>query len=338
MTAAICALGLISLLVLREQSTQIAKAQLIYWVIGLPVFILASSIDISFWKNNKNLLYGFSILSLFLLLFLATPIRGSARWFNFGPLRVQPSEIAKFSFVIFLASFYENRLSSKLKTLAISVIFLTVPIFLILREPDIGNALALLAIGAGITIVSGIRINQAIIMAAASLAVILLIFNFLAPYQKQRIADFINPTGDPLGTGYHIIQSKIAVGSGQIFGRGLGRGSQSSLKFLPEAESDFIFASITEQLGALSATIVTCLYAIILTRLLLYLQAAERFAKLVLVGIFSYLLLQVCVNIGMNMGLLPVTGITLPLVSAGGSSLIITLLMLGVAHSVKNRA
>ena len=160
-------------------------------------------------------------------------------------------------------------------------------------------------------------------------------YELLSGYQKDRIATFINPTKDPLGTGYNIIQSKIAIGSGQLFGRGLGRGSQSQLKFLPEAESDFIFASIAEQLGFLGAILIVLLQGGLILRILSYLQNVEKFGQLVIIGAVSFLLLQFLVNVGMNLGLLPVTGITLPLVSYGGSSLISTLFLLGVVFSVK---
>ena len=163
----------------------------------------------------------------------------------------------------------------------------------------------------------------------------IIVFDILSPYQKIIVVSFLNPPADPLGTGYNIIQSKIAIGSGGIFGRGLGSGSQSQLNFLPEAESDFIFASLAEQLGFFGAGVLIGLFVFLISRIANSAKGQDRFVKLILTGTCSFLIFQFTVNIGMNLGLLPVTGITLPLVSYGGSSLISTLFLLGIAFSVK---
>ncbi len=193
--------------------------------------------------------------------------------------------------------------------------------------------MAFFAIWFGITQAAGFRLKHLMTIILITLIFVAFFFELLAPYQKARLFSFFNPNADPLGTGYNLIQSKIAVGSGNFFGRGLGRGPQSQLNFLPEAESDFIFASIAEQLGFIGAGLLLILYAWLATRLLQIAKNQSRFAQLIIIGTFSFLLLQFLISIAMNMGLLPVTGITLPLVSYGGSSLIMTLFLLGVTFS-----
>src|SRR3990167_5034723 len=205
---------------------------------------------------------------------------------------------------------------------------------LVFLQPDIGNALAILAIWFGISLISGLRLAPIVLLAIILCTLAFVFFETLAPYQKQRIESFINPGQDPLGTGYNIIQSKIAIGAGQILGKGFSQGSQSQLKFLPEAESDFIFASIAEKLGFLGAALLLFVYSSLLLRLIHFAKRAERFGQLVLFGIASFFLAQFLINVGMNMGLLPVTGITYPLVSYGGSSLIVSLFLLGLVFSV----
>jgi len=164
--------------------------------------------------------------------------------------------------------------------------------------------------------------------------ILILSYELLAPYQKNRILTFIDPNIDPLGTGYNIIQSKIAIGSGQLLGRGFAQGTQSQLKFLPEAESDFIFASITEQLGFAGAAVLTTIYAWLIIRIISFTKDKDRLGQLILIGITTFLVTQFTVNVGMNLALLPVTGITFPLVSYGGSSLLTTLFLLGIVYSI----
>ena len=182
---------------------------------------------------------------------------------------------------------------------------------------------------------AGFKLKHVVVLGLGAALLVIIGYEILSPYQKIRFESFLNPAGDPLGTGYNIIQSKIAVGSGGIFGKGLGQGSQSQLNFLPEAESDFIFASLTEQLGFFGAGILIALFVLLLRRIVNFASGQDRFIKLILAGTCSFLVFQFSVNVGMNMGLLPVTGITLPLVSYGGSSLISTLFLLGLAFSAK---
>ncbi|MBI2012326.1 rod shape-determining protein RodA [Candidatus Curtissbacteria bacterium] len=331
----IAALGAISLLVIFSINRSLATSQLIYWVIGLAVLSAVSILPYHNWQRLSVPFYIFVLICLSLLFFVGEPIRGSIRWIDVGPFRFQPSELAKIAAIFVLAGFYSRRSAKQLKNFATAFAIILPAVVLIFFEPDIGNSLALIAIWLGISHVAGLRPKTLALFVLAAATVGVLGYEILSPYQKDRLATFISPAKDPLGTGYNIIQSKIAIGSGQFLGRGLGRGSQSQLNFLPEAESDFIFASIAEQLGFLGATLIVLLQSGLILRILNYLQNAEKFGQLVIVGAASFLLLQFLVNVGMNLGLLPVTGITLPLVSYGGSSLISTLFLLGVVFSVK---
>ncbi len=331
----ITALGAISLLVIFSINRNLATNQLIYWVIGLSVLSATSLFPYNNWQRLSVPFYIFVLVCLFLLFFIGHPIRGSIRWIDFGPFRFQPSELAKIATIFTLAVFYSERSARQLKNLIISFAIILPFVALIFLEPDLGNSLAIIAIWFGVSLARGFRAKTILLFASVAIAVGIFGYELLGSYQKDRVATFVNPSRDPLGTGYNIIQSKIAIGSGEFFGRGLGHGSQSQLKFLPEAESDFIFASIAEQLGFFGATIVILLSSTLILRVISYSRNVDKFGQLIAVGAASFLALQFIVNVGMNLGLLPVTGITLPLISYGGSSLISTLFLLGVVFSVK---
>lgn len=331
----ILAIGSISFLTIFSINKNLASNQLIFWIAGLLTLTAVAFFDFRNWQRFSWHFYFVTIVLLFLLLLVGDSVRGSVRWINLGDLRIQPSEIAKVSTIAILATFYQGKSAKELKNLAISFLLVCPAIILVLIQPDIGNALSFFAIWLGITLVSGFRPKD--IFASILIVAIfsLLLFRFLAPYQKDRIKTFINPAYDPLGTGYQIIQSKIAVGSGLYFGRGLGQGSQSQLNFLPEAESDFIFASIAEQLGLLGAGLLIILYTLFMMRIFAISEKTDRFGRALIAGAVAYFILQFFINIGMNMGIVPVTGITLPLVSYGGSSLVSTLFLLGIVFSVR---
>lgn len=330
----ILAIGAISLLIIFSIDRNLAQNQFLFWLLGLAVLYFVAHLD---YKNLKNIavpLYLVVLASLILLLIAGEPIRGSVRWVDLGIFRFQPSEIDKAAIIVLLAAFYSDHSAQDFKNVAISLLIVLPSALLVFLQPDIGNTLAILAIWFGISLMSGLRLAPIILLTVVLGALSLLFFETLAPYQKQRIESFINPTQDPLGTGYNIIQSKIAIGAGQISGRGFAQGSQSQLQFLPEAESDFIFASIAEQLGLLGATLLLFIYTWLLFRLVHLAKRAERFGQLLLFGITSFFLAQFLISVGMNMGLLPVTGITYPLVSYGGSSLIVSLFLLGLVFSI----
>ena len=333
----ILAIGTISLLIISSINKSLALNQLIYWVLGLGILAVISRFDYENWKQVSLAAYITSLLFLLILLLIGDPVKGSVRWIDLGFFRFQPSEIAKASSLLLLASFYGQKSAKQLKNVALSLLIIFPAVALVVIQPDLGNALAFFAIWFGMSTLAGFQTKQAIVFFSVAAIFAFFTFELLAPYQQQRISSFINPGSDPLGTGYNIIQSKIAVGSGGLIGKGFSQGSQSQLNFLPEAESDFVFASIAEQLGFAGAGLLLVIFIWMVMRIIGLAKGKDRFAQLLITGIASFLLLQFLVNVGMNMGLLPVTGITFPLVSYGGSSLLTTLFLLGIAFSVARK-
>lgn len=330
----ILAIGSLSLLVIFSIDKNLALNQFVFWIIGLIILSLISFLDYKIWKQFSIPLYLVAIFTLSLLFLVGEQVRGSVRWLDLGIFRFQPSEIAKVGTIFILALFYLERSAAHFKNLIYSFLIILPLISLILWEPDIGNVLAILGIWFGMSVACGIRPKQLLFLVISLLILGMFTFRMLAPYQQARIKAFLDPTQDPLGTGYHLIQSKIAIGSGKFIGRGLGLGTQSQLKFLPEPESDFIFAATVEQLGFLGGSFLIILFSFLIYKTLKISTLVDRFGQLVTVGTVSFLILQYAVNIAMNMGLVPITGITLPLFSYGGSSLISTLFLLGITFSI----
>lgn len=333
----IIALGSLSVLIISAINPVLARNQLLFWAIGLFILFWASKIDYQRWANYAIVFYAVSLVALIALFFIGSPIRGSIRWIDLGFFRFQPAEIAKAATILFLAKFYSHNSAGKLTNLILGFVIILPAIALIFFQPDIGNTFAFFIIWLGIIFAAGLKIKHAIILLAVSAILLFTLFQVLAPYQKERLTTFVNPVSDPLGTGYNIIQSKIAIGSGLIFGKGYGYGSQSQLQFLPEAESDFIFASISEHLGLTGASLILVLFTWLMFRTINFTKSTDRFGQLIIIGTVSYLLVQFLVNVGMNLGLLPVTGITFPLISYGGSSLITNLFILGIVFAIAKK-
>lgn len=326
----------IGILVIFSSSRELAFQQLIFFIIGFFLFFLVSQIDISALATLARPAYFLIILLLIVVLILGIETRGAVRWIPLGFINFQPSEFAKPVLILFLARFWSINLPTW-RNIFKSIIW-TLPLFiLIFRQPDLGSALTIVAIWLGMLFATKVSFKK--IMAIILIAVFILPFSwtFLKDYQRQRIISFIAPASDQLGTGYNLIQSTIAVGSGQFWGRGLGRGTQSRLQFLPEFRTDFIFASIAEEMGLLGSTLILTLYLFLICYFfILASRMADPINLLTAVGVVSMILFQTSVNIGMNIGLLPITGITLPLISYGGSSLISTFILLGLVSSAWN--
>lgn len=294
--------------------------------------------------GSKNLFYFSRFFYVLLIVLLAFTVifgrvtRGSARWLEIAGVRGQVSELAKPAVLLFgvllLGHSWPRRLGEQLVHLGKFTLLMLLPIILVLLEPDLGTSIVLLVLAATLGFCSGIPRRILFLVIVAGLFAVPASRYFLADYQLRRIDAFMNPYADPRGAGYHVIQSTIAVGSGQLFGRGLGHGTQSRLKFLPERQTDFIFASLVEELGLAGGLLTLTLYAAMLTGLVLGIfTAKDRLGFLLLTGCAGWLFFQAATNIAMNMGLAPVTGITLPFLSAGGSSLISSSVMLALAAS-----
>lgn len=318
-------------------------SHLFYIFIGLIFFGLFSFLDLEILFTLSPFLYVFSVIFLTLPFLLGTITRGSVRWIPIGQFTVQPSEIVK-PFLAIISAWYWSRKELNFKNFFVFSLLSLPIIVLIFLQPDLGSTLAVLSIFAGTLIVLPIKPKQILIFALIAVSVLPLFWFSLKDYQKFRVIHFLNPYSDPLGEGYNIIQSKITVGSGGIWGRGIGRGTQSHLAFLPERHTDFIFASLSEELGLVGAGFILLLYYLLLRRILVIARLAlsnssnNKSYFLLSIGLFSYMAFQIVVNIGMNLGILPITGITLPLISYGGSSLLTVLISLGILQSIFNRS
>lgn len=313
--------------------------QVLAGAIGLLVFFIAGAMHVSVYQTSARLIYLVAVVLLIAVLFFGTTISGTTGWFRFAGFSFQPVEFAKVALIIFLGfviSRYGRRFDKPQFVIGTGLITL-LPILLILLQPDLGSAAVIGAVWFGVLWVTGTRKRYVItIFFAAILAFLAGWFFLFEPYQKDRLRTFIDPSRDPLNTGYNVTQSIIAVGSGRIVGRGLGFGSQSQLHFLPEAQTDFIFAVIAEELGFIGVGTVLILFGVLIFRLLrIALQAPDDFGAYVVLGIALLFFAQSMINVGGAIGVLPVTGVTLPFLSYGGSSLIINLLLLGIAQSIK---
>lgn len=324
----------IGILVIYSSSKELGFQQLMFILAGLVIFFLVSKLDLSSIKSLIKPLYIFTVVLLIIVLILGIETRGSLRWIPLGLFNVQPSEFAKPILILFLAKFWSEK-SPSWQNLGKSLVWVTPVILLVFKQPDLGSALTIFAIWLGMLIAARVPVKKLLVLVLIIVSIIPISWLFLHGYQKERIFSFLAPESDPLGKGYNLIQSKVAVGSGEFLGRGLGRGTQSRLQFLPEFRTDFIFASIAEEMGFLGSMLILSLYLFLLAYLLRSAhQVSSQFNLLVIIGVVSMLIFQVFVNIGMNVGLLPITGITLPLISYGGSSAVATFLSLGMVASV----
>ena len=329
---------LFSVAIIRSVSPGEIPQHLLYLGIAIFVWIIISSVDYRLFASFSAALYGIGLLLLLITLVFGPLTRGSIRWITLGPLTIQPSELIKPIMILVLARFAVHWKLHRAKQGIAYLLLLAVPLLLVFKQPDLGSSLVLAAAGLSIAFMGGISLRAFALILAGIVVLLPLTGSLLKPYQRERLVSFLDPYADPLGSGYSVIQSVIAVGSGQIVGRGLGHGTQSQLRFLPERHSDFIFASLAEELGIVGALVILGCYLALFVRLLrICRQANDSFGSLIAIGVFSTIFFQMTVNIGMNLGLLPVTGITLPLISSGGSSLLATSASLGLAQSVARR-
>ena len=327
-------LGFITLL---SVSPDHARDQTLFFVAGVCVYTIISVIDYEIYKYYWKYFY-IVILTLLLVTFFSGLVRyGSARWLGFGGVQIQPSEFAKILVVLgaaYMLTSDKLRATSFRNLLKMLVFFLPV-LFLVLAQPDLGTALVAAFCLAVMLIYAGVDRLYFIVAFLVAGIFSTPVWNLLHEYQKRRILIFLNPELDVLGSGYNVIQSMIAVGSGGLLGRGFGQGTQSHLRFLPAYWTDFIFASFAEEWGFLGVLGLVSLFCLLLG-VLLYVtyKAKDAYGSVVCVGVFAVMFFQFTVNVGMNLGLMPVTGIPLPLFSYGGSSMITSMFLLGLVQSV----
>ncbi|SRR5258708_87284 len=338
LVAPILVLVLLSLTTLFSVNTMYFKNQLVFFILGIILFYFFSQVNYHLLTFYATPVYVISLAVLFLLLLLGIESRGAVRWFDILGFRIQFSEIFKPFLIIALASFLSQRNNTSAKTFLLILALLSPIVFFIYRQPDLGNALIYLGTVLLTLILYGFPLLWFGIGLVGVVGIIPFLLRFLHQYQKQRLLTFLHITNDPLGTSYNAIQSVIAVGSGNFFGKGLGQGTQSALRFLPERHTDFIFATLSEMLGWLGASILIAAFIILFWRMYSILQRVDdTFSRIFLFGAFSLLLIQFFVNIGMNIGLVPIVGVTLPFVSYGGSSFLSNAILLGIVSSMSSR-
>ena len=312
--------------------------QLIWAVGGLVAMILLSLVDYSEWQRFKWPIYIFSLALLILVIFKGTSGGGAQRWISVGLFTLQPSELAKVAIIVTLSATVakEGRSLAKWTGLIEPLLHVAVPMLVIFKQPDLGTSLVFAVIAGSILFVAGIRwLHLAVMGGGAVIGSVLAFLFVLRPYQKFRLIIFQDPWQDPFGLGWQIIQSKVAIGSGQLQGRGLLGGTQTQLEFIPAQKTDFIFSAIGEQLGFLGSTIFLAVYVFMIWRVLkVAAEAKDDFGRYLCVGVAAMLAFQMLVNVGMTISIMPVTGLPLPLVSYGGSSFISTMLALGLVLSV----
>ncbi|MEK7192392.1 MAG: FtsW/RodA/SpoVE family cell cycle protein [Patescibacteria group bacterium] len=345
LTAAVLFLVAASLVVLSSINTDLFWQQLIWILLGLSLFLIFSLID---WRPIINYrwmilaVYLFAIILLLITYFLAPSIRGTRSWLVAGPIQFQTSEIGKLALIILLAYFFASRHIgiARLGIIVKSFIYFLIPAVFVLSQPDLGTALILFFIWFGFLLVSGIRWRHLLIGFAILALTGLWGWNFfLKDYQKERIIAFTNPSYDPLGVNYSAIQAKIAIGSGGFWGKGFGQGTQVQLGFLPAASTDFIFASLVEEWGGLGGFLTLGAFTFLLLRIVaIGFNCHNNFSKLICLGAVIMFLCQFILNVGSNLGLSPVIGVTFPFLSYGGSSLLTNFMLIGIIQSIVIRS
>ncbi len=315
--------------------------QMVWIGYGLIAMLFAVLVDYRVWSENAYVIYIVTVAALLCTLFYGNIASGARRWIQIGPLVIQVSEFAKFALIISLAKFFERKKQAghyELTNLFIPAFLTGIICFLIALQPDLGTAMIILFVFFIFIFASELRTKTLIKIFAVGLASVPLLWFFLKDYQKTRVLTLFNPELDPLGAGYHSIQSKIAIGSGGFWGQGLFAGTQSRLNFLPEKHTDFIFSVFAEEMGFIGVIVLLTLYLILILKgLNIAYRVSDRFGLFLALGITGSIAFYIIVNIGMTIGLFPITGIPLPLLSYGGSSLITSFFALGLLLNIEMR-
>ena len=325
-------------------AVNLVNRQLLWITLSFTIFFLSSQLDMRFLRKTNVLvgLFLFGIGSLLLLFILGKTVKGATSWIDLGGFSLQPSDPMKLVLILLLAKYFSRRHIeiAHPKHIIISGLYMLIPFLLVLMQPDFGSAIILFVIWFGMILVAGISRKHLLTLVSMGLVAGVILWTFVfAPYQKARIMSFLDPSGDLQGAGYNAYQSAIAVGSGQIFGKGVGYGTQSRLAFLPEYETDFIFAAFAEEWGFLGTLLLFLCLAIVIWRIVRSsLTGATNFEILYGVGVAIFFVSHIFINVGMNIKLMPVTGITLPFLSAGGSHLMTEFLALGILMAMRRYA
>ncbi|MDP2665502.1 MAG: FtsW/RodA/SpoVE family cell cycle protein [bacterium] len=335
-------LSLVGLLTMSTfgQGDSLAPRQFLWLLIAASIYFVLSTVDMRFIRQTTIVmtLYGVALALLALLLFFADPVMGARAWFSLGPVSFQPADFAKLALITLLAKYLSRRhvAIGDYRHIIVSGAYALSFTLLILIEPDMGNAIIFGSLWLGMMLVSGISKKHLAVLGLIGLvAASAFWFEGLKPYQRTRIISFVNPASDIRGAGYSAYQAKIAVGSGELFGKGIGYGTQSKLRFLPEYQTDFIFAAFAEEWGFAGVALLLAMYALLFTRLAQIARAAAtNFDVFFTLGVLILLAAHLTIHIGINLGLLPVTGTTIPFMSSGGSHLVLEFALLGIVTSL----
>ncbi len=336
---AVCTAGLVVLFSAAGEDVGVFLRQAARVGLGLGVMVLTAQIPPRVWRALAPWLYALGVLLLVAVALVGDIAMGAQRWLDLGVIRFQPSEILKIAVPLACAWFLNERpLPPSLGTLIVLAAAILVPVLLIAEQPDLGTALLVAAGGGLVVLLAGLQLRYILGIGALIGGAIPVAWHFLHDYQRQRVLTFLNPQEDPLGAGYHTIQSQIAIGSGGVFGKGYMNGSQAQLEFLPERSTDFIFAVIGEEWGLVGLAVLLLLYLLVLARgLYIAVQAQDTFTRLTAGALTLIFGVYVFVNAGMVAGLLPVVGVPLPLVSYGGTSMVTLMAGFGILMSIHSR-
>ena len=339
------ALGMLSIFSTSQGDFGILERQVVWLIIGLGLMVAVSMVDYRVFRLYPQpilLLYGIGILALLALFVFGSTIRGSRGWIELGIINIEPAEAIKPVIVLLLAKYFSMRHVEiyRFRHIVVSGMYVLLPAILIFLQPELGSLAVILGVWFGLMLFAGIKLRHvAALVVLTVLLAGLLWGTVLADYQKDRFSTFLDPRADPQGQGYNVIQSTTAVFSGGILGKGIGNGTQVQLGFLPENQTDFIFAAIGEELGLVGIGALLIALSVLLIRIIHVARiATNNFARFAALGFMLLILLQASINIAMNIGLLPVTGIPLPFVSYGGSSMITLFMVLGFLQSIHLRS
>ncbi len=323
----------------RGEFSFYTKNHLLRLLVFFGLFLVLSFVRITFWYKNAYFFYTVCVSLLFITLFFGLMASGSRRWLDLYFLNLQPSEIMKIAIIVCFARYYHRIQTAEIqnyKFILVPLILLLIPCYLVLQQPDLGTSILIAGTGVIIIWLAGLNIKYFVYSTLLLIVSLPFAVSLLKPYQKSRILTFFNPDRDPLGAGYQIIQSKIAIGSGGFFGKGFLKGTQSYLEFLPEKHTDFIFTLFSEEFGFIGSIMLLLLYILLIYRIIsIGFYAKSFFSKLFCFGFASAIFLYIFVNISMVLGLLPIVGAPLPIMSYGGSSMLSIMLGLSIVMSCK---
>ena len=336
-------LSVFSIATLYDYNNPAFYARQIVWsTISILLFLFISRMDFSFLKNTKLVIifYLVSCLLLVATLIFGQNINGAKAWLNFGFFSLQPADILKLSLVILLAKYFSKRHVEIqfLRHIIVSLLYAAIPVAIIMKQPDLGSAVVIMFIWFFIVFIAGLSKKHLFILISTGAIIAALMWNFaLANYQKERVLNFASPMRDIRGSGYNVYQALIAIGSGGTYGKDVGFGSQSKLNFLPEYETDFIFSAYAEEWGFVGVAIILIIYFIMLSRILYIAKlSSDNFFSIISLGVFAWVFVHVFINVSMNLGLFPVTGLPLPFMSYGGSHFIMLAVSIGLVSSFSN--